>query len=91
MKLLEDNARAHIHSYVINYLTEEGSNIMAHLPDLAFCNYWLNDYIKLNLIDQANEKSLARIVSKLMKNIPKEQTVRNCINNHGHYFEHLIK
>ena len=30
MKLLEDNARFHIHSDVINYLTEEGINIMAH-------------------------------------------------------------
>ena len=32
MKLLEDNARAHIHSDVINYLTEEDINIMAHSP-----------------------------------------------------------
>ena len=30
MKLLEDNARAHIHSDIINSLTEEGMNIMAH-------------------------------------------------------------
>ena len=34
MKLLEDNARAHIHSDVINYLTEEGVNTMAHPPYL---------------------------------------------------------
>ena len=32
MKLLEDNARAHIHSDVINYLIEEGINTMAHPP-----------------------------------------------------------
>ena len=41
MKLLVDNARAHIHSDVINYLTE-GVNIMAHPPyssDLAPCDY----------------------------------------------------
>ncbi len=31
-------------------------------PDLAPCDYWLNDYIKLNLTDQTNEKSLARAV-----------------------------
>ena len=30
MKLLEDDARAHIHSDTINYLTEENINIMAH-------------------------------------------------------------
>ena len=29
MKLLEDNIRDHIHLHVINYLTEEGMNIMA--------------------------------------------------------------
>ena len=32
MKLLEDNARPRIHSDVINYLTEQGINIMAHPP-----------------------------------------------------------
>ena len=33
IKLLYDNARAHIHCYIINYLTEEGINIMAHSPN----------------------------------------------------------
>ena len=42
MKLLEDNARLPIHSDVINYLTEESINIMAHpaySPDLVPCDY----------------------------------------------------
>ena len=30
MKLLEDDARAHIHSDIINYLTEEDINITAY-------------------------------------------------------------
>ena len=50
-KLLEDKARAHIHSDFINYLTKEGINIMVYppyLPDLTLCDYWLNDYIKRN-------------------------------------------
>lgn len=54
IKLLHDNARPHSHSNVINYLTEEGINIMPHppySPDLAPCDYWLNDYIKSNLTD----------------------------------------
>ena len=34
MKLIEDNARAHIHSDVIKYLTEQGINIMGHPPYL---------------------------------------------------------
>ena len=71
IKLLDDNARPHTHSNVINYLTEEGIIIMSHpsySSDLALCDYWLNDYIKRNLTDQSDEKSLTRaVVSKVMK------------------------
>ncbi|CAF4840010.1 unnamed protein product [Rotaria socialis] len=76
IKLLHDNASPHRHSDVINYLTEEGINIIPHPPyssDLALCDYWLNYYIKQNLTDQPDEKSLARAVSKLIKNIPEEE------------------
>ncbi len=76
MKLLHDNARPHAHSDVINYLTEEGINILSHppySPDLAPCDYWLNDYIKSNLTDQPVEKLLVRAVSKVVKNIPEEE------------------
>ena len=72
IKLLDDNAGPHRHSDVINYLTEEGINIMPHSPyssDLAPCDYWLNDYIKNRLTDQPDEKSLARAVSKIVKDI----------------------
>ncbi|CAF1233168.1 unnamed protein product, partial [Rotaria sordida] len=61
IKLLHDNARPHRHSDIIDYSTEEGINIMPYPPyssDLAPCDYWLNDYIKRNLTDQPNEKSL---------------------------------
>ncbi len=76
MKLLHDNARPHAHSDVINYLIEEGINILSHppySPDLVPCDYWLNDYIKSNLTDQPVEKSLVRAVSKVVKNIPEEE------------------
>jgi histone-lysine N-methyltransferase SETMAR len=102
--LHHDNARPHVHSDVINYLTEEGINIMPHppySPDLAPCDYWLNDYIKCRLIDQEDGKSLAHAVCKMVKNIPEEEFKKTfekllermelCINNHGDYFEHLIK
>ena len=55
---------------------------------------------KRNLTDQANEKSLARAITKIVKNIPEEfkktfdkllERMELCINNHGDYFEHLIK
>ena len=54
----------HTHFDVINYLTEEGIIIMSHLlysPDLAPCDYWLNDDIKRNLTDQPNEKSFGLV------------------------------
>ena len=41
------------------------------------CAYWLNDDIKHNLINEGNEKSLARAVSKLVKNIPEEEFLTN--------------
>ena len=80
MKLLEGNARVHIYSDVINYLIED-VNIMAHpshSSDFEPCDYWLNDYKKRNLIDEANEKLLARVVSKVVKKFPKEESLRNC-------------
>ena len=77
---------------------------MAHppySPDLAPCDYWLNDYIKNHLTDQPDEKPLARAVSKIVKNISEEEFKRTfdkllermelCVNNHDDYFEHLMK
>ena len=37
-----------------------------------------HDYIKRNLIDQTNEKCLARAVSKMVKNIPEGEFLTNC-------------
>ena len=55
-------------------------NIMLHPPyssDLALYDYWLDNYIKRNLIDQPYEHRLSRVVSKVVKNIP-EELLRNC-------------
>ena len=41
-------------------------------PDLAPCEYCLNDYIKRNLTDQPDEKSLACTISKVMKKLRKK-------------------
>ena len=70
-------------------------------PDLAPCDYWLNDYIKNLLTDQPDEKCLARAVSRIVKNISEEEFKKTfdkllermelCINNHDDYFEHLMK
>ena len=75
IKLLQDNARSRTHSDVIHYLTKEGIIIVSYppySPSLERCDYWLNDDIKRDLTDQLNEKSAARTVSKVVKNIPEE-------------------
>ena len=50
-------------------------------PDLAPCDYWLNDYIKNRLTDQADEKSLAREVSKIAKKIFQKKSLKKLLTN----------
>lgn len=69
MKLLQDNASAHDHQDVFDYLKKEGLNLLPHppySPDLSPCDYWLNDYIKLNLTDQKDEKFLIKAITRLV-------------------------
>ena len=104
MKLLHDNVKVHNHEDVLEYLKEEGLNLLPHprySPDLAPCDYWLNDYLKRNLTDQTDEKSLLKAVTKILNEIPKDEYKKTfeklldrmelCINNNGEYFEHLMK
>jgi len=99
MKLLHDNASSHNHQNV----KEEGLNLLPHPPyslDLSPCDDWLNDYIKRNLTDQKDEKSLIKEVTRIVKEISKEKYRKTfeklldrmelCINDHGEYFEHLM-
>lgn len=104
MKLLHDNSPVHDHQDVLDYLKLEGLTPLPHppySPDLAPCDYWLNDYIKRNLTDQKDEKSLIKAVTKIVMEIPKDEYKKTfeklldrmelCINNKGEYFEHLMK
>jgi len=104
MKLLQDNASSHYHKDVFDYLKNEGLYLLPHppySPDLSPCDYWLNDYIKRNLTDQKDEKCLIKEVTRIVEEIPKEEYRKTfemllvrmelCINNHGDYFEHLMK
>ena len=45
----------------------------SYSSDLAPCDHWLNDYMKNLLTDQPDEKSLARAVSKIVKNVSEEE------------------
>ncbi len=102
IKLLHDGASPHDNQEVRDYLKDEKIVLIPHLaysPDLSPCDYWLNDYIKRNLTDYPDEKSLFRAVSKIVENIPKEEYKKTfdklvdrmqlCINNNGEYFDHL--
>ena len=103
IRLLHDNATPHDNPEVLAYLKSEGLQLMPHppcSPDLAPCDFWLNDYIKLNLADQEDEKSLFNAVTKVLESIPEKEyrktfeklleRMQMCIDNHGDYFEHLM-
>ncbi|CAF3379437.1 unnamed protein product, partial [Rotaria sp. Silwood2] len=80
IKLLHDNGSSHTHRDVIDYLTEEGIEIMPHppySPDLVPCDFWLNDYIKRNVTDQENEELPARAsVSRALITNPKQEGIQ---------------
>lgn len=103
LKLLHDNAKPHVNSEVLTYLRDQEFQVMPHppySPDLAPCDYWLNDYIKCNLTEQKDEDSLFEAVTKVLNNIPEEEyrktfdklvkRIRLFIKNKGDYFEHLL-
>jgi hypothetical protein len=78
--LLHDNGRSHVHQDVIDNLTQEGIEIIPHppySPDLVPCDFWLNDYIEINLAEQENKEPLAWAICKIVNNIPEEEFKKN--------------
>jgi len=103
MKFHHDNAKPHVAKCVKSYLNSNGFTIIRHppySPDLAPSDFWLFDYIKRQLTDHTNRKSLEKEITEILENIPKEEYQKTfnkwlermelCIQNQGHYFEHLI-
>lgn len=103
IKILHDNARAHVKQEVTDYIKDQKLQLMPHpaySPDLSPCDFWLNDYIKRHLPDQKDEESLFKAVAKVLKNIPEKEYMKTfkkllermqwCIDNQGEYFEHLM-
>ena len=103
-KFLHDNARPHVTQTVTDCLNQAGITISRHppySPDLAPSDFWLFDLIKKNLDDFTDVESQKKHITKLLRSIPKEEYKKTfdkwlermqlCIDNHGHYFEHLIK
>ena len=104
IKLLHDNASVHDAQEVKDYLRQEHIILMPHppySPDLSPCDYWLNDYIKRNLEDQPDAKSLHKAVTEIVFSIPQKEYKKTfnrliermecCIENDGNYFDHLIQ
>lgn len=66
LRILHDNGPSHAHRDVVDYLAEQCIEIIPHppySPDLAPCDFWLNDYVKNRLTDHTNEESLPRQTS----------------------------
>jgi histone-lysine N-methyltransferase SETMAR len=103
IKIHHDNGRPHVHKDVIDYLESNGLTIVPHppySPDLSPCDFWLFDLIKGNLTDQDDAESLHDAVIDFMNSIDREEYKKTfekwvermqlCVDNDGHYFEHLM-
>jgi histone-lysine N-methyltransferase SETMAR len=104
IKIHHDNGRPHVHEDVSDYLESEGLTIIPHppnSPDLSPCDFWLFSLIKDNLTDQDDSESLHDAVIDFMNSLnPNEykktfekwvERMQLCVDNHGDYFEHLMK
>lgn len=104
IKIHHDNGTPHVHKDVSDYLESEGLTIIPHppnSPDLSPCDFWLFDLIKDNLNDQDDSESLHGAVTDFMDSLNRDeykktfekwiQRMQLCVDNHGDYFEHLMK
>jgi histone-lysine N-methyltransferase SETMAR len=104
IKIHYDNGRPHVHKDVFDYFESEGLTIIPHpsnSPDLSPCDFWLFDLIKDNLTNQDDLESLHDAVIDFMNSLhPDEykktfekwiERMQLCVDNHGGYFEPLMK
>ena len=102
--LHQDKAKPHVHRHVSEYLPSESITTIPHppnSPDLAPCDFWLFDLIKRDLSDQNDAQSSHNAVTEFMYSLSTEEyrktfdkwieRMQLCVDNHGHYFEHLMK
>ena len=102
--LHHDNGRSHVHQHVSDYLESEGTTTIPHppnSPDLSPCDVWLFDLIKRNLNDHDDIQSLHDAINQFLYSLNKEEyrktfdkwieRMQLCVDNYGHYFEHLMK
>ena len=102
MKLLHTSLVTY--SNTRNFIESSGVIEIDHPPyslGLSPCDYWLFDCIKKNLGDEENEETLAKSITKVVKNIPHSEYIKTfekykerlelCIIAEGDYFEHFMK
>ena len=99
LKFLHDNARPHVTQNVTCCLNRSGIKIIRHPPYSPDLTGFLA--IQKNLDDHNDVESQKNHITKLLQSIPKEQYKKTfdkwlelmqlCIDNDGHYFEHLMK
>ena len=101
MKLHHDNAKPHVAKTVKSFLNDNKVLIMdqpPYSPDLAPSDFWLFDYVKAQLSDHSDPKSLNNQITKILKNTPHVEYLKTfqkwiermetCIQCGGEYFEH---
>jgi hypothetical protein len=101
---LYDKAKPHLTKCLKKYFKSDRIISISHSlysPDLALYNMWLFDKIIDNLSYHSRPKSLKKQITEVLLSIPKEdylltfnkylERMQHCINNHGGYFEHLLK
>ena len=73
----------------------------SYSPELVLCDLWLFDKIKSSLATVTEAQSLNRQITKMLKNLPKEdylkafqkylERIMHCINNEGGILRTFIK
>ncbi len=102
-KLRVINALPHMTLTVNDYPAEQTITVMIHLaysPDVTLCDFWLFGFFKRQLESYLDGKSLKRVVTKTLENIPEvtnrktSQTwierMKLCSKYRGDYFGHLM-
>jgi len=98
-----NNGRPHQTNNIKTFLQEQRVMMVRHppySPTLAPADFWLFGYLKRQLGDYSDSRSLQQAVTKELRAILKDEFQKTfwkwidrmefCITNQGKYFEHLM-
>jgi histone-lysine N-methyltransferase SETMAR len=104
IQLHHDNAPAHTAARTLDYLHEEGVQLIPHppySPDLAPCDFYLFEFVKRQLRGKRfnDDNEAISAFKECISNITQDDwrdcfknwfaRMQACINAHGEYFEHV--